>query len=175
MARLRKFCAYRRVERPYTRFSKFKKYSFIRARPGNRITRYTSGAQLDYPFNVHLVAKSCVQIRSQALESARLAANRAMEKVLGKQGFFLQIRLYPHHVLRENPLASGAGADRLSTGMKHSFGKPIGVAAQVRDGQEMITIRTGKENVRLAKNALRAAAHKLPLKCSVVVKELARA
>lgn len=172
MARLRKFCAYRTLDRPYTRFSKYKKYSYIRTRPGNRISRYTSGKQLDYPFKIHLVSKTNLQIRSNAMESARLAIVRGMEKVLGKQGFFMQMRLYPHHILRENPLASGAGADRLSTGMKHSFGKCIGVAAQVKKGQEMYSVWTSKEHVRLAREVLRRAAHKLPVKCRVIVEDV---
>ena len=47
-------------------------------------------------------------------------------------GYFFQLRIYPHHILRENPLAAGAGADRMSTGMKCAFGKPISVAARVK-------------------------------------------
>ncbi len=172
MARLRKFVAYRNLERPYTRFSKYKKYSFVKSRPGNRIARYTTGKQMDYPFRVHLVSKVALQIRSHALESARMAVNRKMEKTIGKVGYFLQMRLYPHHILRENPLASGAGADRLSTGMAHSFGKCIGVAAQVREGQEMFTVMVNKEHVPVARLALRSAAHKLPVTCRVVVQEM---
>lgn len=172
MARLRKFCAYRTLDRPFTRFSKYRKYSYIRSRPGNRISRYTSGKQANYPFKVHLVSRDALQIRSQSMESARLAIVRAMEKVLGKVGFFMQMRIYPHHILRENPLASGAGADRLSTGMKHSFGKCIGVAAQVRPGQEMFSVWTDKEHVPTARLAMKKASYKLPVKCKVTVEEV---
>lgn len=175
MARLRKFCAYRTLDRPYTRFSKYRKYSYIRSRPGNRISRYTSGKQEDYPFRIHLVSKDALQIRSQSMESARLAIVRAMEKVLGKIGFFMQMRIYPHHILRENPLASGAGADRLSTGMKHSFGKCIGVAAQVKQDQEMFTVWTNKEHVPVARLAMKKASYKLPVRCKVTVEDLTKA
>ena len=52
----------------------------------------------------------------------------------------MMIRIYPHHIMRENPLATGAGADRMSTGMKKSFGKTIGVAARVHKGQTLVTV-----------------------------------
>ena len=172
MARLRNFVCYRDHNRPYTRISKYKKLSYIRSKPANRIARYTTGKQEAYPFRVHLVTKDKVQIRDNAIESARLATVRTMEKVLGKAGFFYQMRIFPHHVLRENPLASGAGADRLSTGMAHSFGKAIGIAAQVRPGQELFTLHVPKENVPLARTALKNASKKLPCRCTVIVVEL---
>ncbi|MBR9703247.1 50S ribosomal protein L16, partial [Candidatus Woesearchaeota archaeon] len=74
----------------------------------------------------------------------------------------------PHHILRENPLASGAGADRMSTGMKMSFGKPIGLAAQVRKGKKIIEISVDPQNVATAKLALKRAASKFPCACRIV-------
>ncbi|HLC89113.1 MAG TPA: ribosomal protein L16 [Candidatus Nanoarchaeia archaeon] len=65
------------------------------------------------------------------IESARMTSNRVLEKNIGRE-YHLRIKIYPHHVLRENPLASGAEADRMSTGMKLSFGKSISTAARVR-------------------------------------------
>jgi len=171
MARLRKFVCYRRLERPYTRFSKFKKLSYVRARPHCRISKFTAGVQREYDATLHLVVKDSLQVRDNALESARQATVRVLEKKLGKTGYFFQARIYPHHVLRENPLASGAGADRLSTGMKHSFGKPIGIAAQVSKGQPVFTIFIDKPNVQLARQALKAASYKLPCSCSIIVEE----
>ena len=171
MARLRKFVCYRSTERPYTRFSKYKKLSYVRARPSCRISRFTSGVQKDYDVNVHLVSKETLQVRDNSLESARLAIVRILEKRIGKTGYFFQARVYPHHVLRENPLASGAGADRLSTGMAHSFGKPIGIAAQVSKGQAVFSINTTKANTNLARAALKSASYKLPCGFSVVVRE----
>lgn len=172
MARIRPFVCYRTPQRPYTRYSKFKRHSYIKAKPANRISRYTSGKQEDFPVKVHLVSKNTLQIRDNALESARLGIVRTMEAV-GKTGWFLQMRIYPHHILRENPLAAGAGADRLSTGMKHSFGKPIGIAARVKAGQELFTIMTTKEHIALARRGCKKAAHKLPVQCKVVVEEKA--
>jgi large subunit ribosomal protein L10e len=171
MARLRKWLCYRDHKRPYTRYSKYKKYCFVRARPANRISRYTTGTQGTFPITVHLLAKSALQIRDAALESARVASNRIMENALGKSGFFMQMRVYPHHIVRENPLASGAGADRLSTGMAHNYGKPIGIAAQIKKGQPIFTIKTLKEHLLLARKAMKRASYKLPCSCQILVEE----
>lgn len=173
MARIRKFVCYRSVERPYTRFSKYKERNFVRARPGCRVVRFDQGeVQKQFPIALHLIAKCDLQIRDHALESARQTMTRYLEKELGKTGYHLQIRCYPHHVLRENPLASGAGADRLSTGMAHSFGKPIGVAAQIYKGKPMITIRTESKNIPHARMALNRARYKLPCACTILTEDL---
>jgi len=174
MARLRKFCCYRDLKRAYTRFSKYKKLNFVKARPANRISRYTGGTQENFTTNVHLIAKSDLQIRDASLESARQTSNRVLEGALGKTGYFFQMRVYPHHILRENPLASGAGADRLSTGMAHNYGKPIGIAARIKRGQPIFTIKTYKDHLPLARRAMKRAAYKLPCQCSVLVEEIAK-
>lgn len=172
MAKLRKFVAYRALERPYTRFSKYKKLSYVRARPVCKVVHFDMGLQdKKYDCTVHLVAKSDLQIRDNAIESARQTSNRVLESNLGKSGYFLRARMYPHHVLRENPLAAGAGADRMSTGMAHPFGKPIGIAAQVWRGKSLFTVQVNKQNLEFAKKALKRASYKLPCSCSIVVEQ----
>jgi large subunit ribosomal protein L10e len=172
MARLRKFNAYRSLERPYTRFSKYKKLSYVRSRPVCKIVRFDVGdVAKKFQFTLDLVSKTDLQIRDNAIESARQTANRLLEKNLGKSGYRFMTRIYPHHVLRENPLAAGAGADRLSTGMAHSFGKPIGIAAQVKKGQPLFTIQITKEQVALARQALKRASYKIPCSCSIITIE----
>lgn len=168
MARLRKFSAYQRLERPYTRKSKFKKKDFIGGTPPLRIVAFDMGnLRKEFETTCNLFSKDNIQIRQNSIESARLTTNRFLEKNLGKTNFNFKIRIYPHHVLRENPLAAGAGADRMSTGMKKSFGKPIGIAARVKKGQKLFTVSVDKANIKLAKKALERAAHKLPCACSV--------
>jgi len=171
MARLRSWKCYRTFKRPYTRYSKYKQYSYIKARPANRISRYTSGKQETFPVRLHLVTKQQMSVRDNSIESARQSVTRVMNTI-GKTGWFFQIRIFPHHIVRENPLASGAGADRLSTGMQKSFGKAIGISAQLKKGQEVFTIYTSKERVSLARQALKKAAYKFPFKCSVIVEDL---
>lgn len=169
MAKLRKGCAYRRIERPYTRHSKFKNKSFVRAKPNILIVKFDLGdPSKEFTNRVDLVSRDNLQIRHNALEAARQTANRVLEKGLGKGNFHLKIRVYPHHILRENPLASGAGADRMSTGMKKSFGKVIGVAARVKDGQTILTLRVNKNQLKTGKLALKRASHKFACKTSII-------
>ena len=47
-------------------------------------------------------------------------------------GICFESHTYPHHVLRENKQATGAGADRVSQGMRCAFGKNVGTAARVK-------------------------------------------
>lgn len=169
MAKKRKFVAYRRLERPYTRYSKFKKNSFVKAKPVCRVVRYDMGADKKFDFTLNLCSKKDLQIRDMAIESARQTSNRLLEKNLGRGNYKLKMMIVPHHILRENPLAAGAGADRMSTGMKHSFGKPIGVAAQVKKGQKLLTVSVNQANLETGREAVNRAKYKFPCSCTIEV------
>ena len=95
----------------------------------------------DYDTLITLHSDRNLNIRHNALEAARQTSNKHLEKALGRKGYFLKIRPYPFHVMRENPLASGAGADRMSTGMKKSFGKIIGAAARIKSVHIIMEVR----------------------------------
>ncbi len=169
MARLRKGVAYRNIERPYTRKSKVTQKSFIKGAPPVKISRFIMGDhKAKFPVIVKLISRDDVQIRQEALEAARKTANKLLESKLGKSYRFV-IKKYPHHVLRENPLATGAGADRLSTGMKLAFGKPIGLAAQVFKGDVILEVHTREQGVNFAKEALRRARCKLPGRFTIAI------
>jgi len=169
MAKLRRWRAYRSIERAYTRISKFRNKSFIRMTPNIKITRFVMGdTNKDYPESVDLIPKTSLQIRQESIESGRLTAVRLLEKSIGKGGYTFRIRKFPYQIQRENPLASGAGADRMSTGMKKSFGKPIGIAVQIRAGEKLMTIATNPNNIDVAQKALHRAARKMP--CSFYVR-----
>ena len=114
----------------------------------------------DFDTTVTLEADRNLNIRHNALEAARMTSNKHLEKALGRKGYFLKIRTYPFHVMRENPLASGAGADRMSTGMKKSFGKIIGAAARVKSGQVILEVRVPKSQLKVARQALKRASAK---------------
>jgi len=163
MPRLRKFVAYRKLERPYTRISKYKKKSFIKTTPNIKIVRFNTGnLKKKFPYSVHLVSKQGLQVRDNAIESARQTCNRLLEGTLGLTSYYMQVRAYPHHILRENPLAQGAGADRFSTGMQKSFGKPYGSAARIMKGQKIVTVSVNKQNLQVAKDALTRFKKKIP-------------
>ena len=166
--RLRAAKAYRRIKRAYTRTSKKKKKSFIRGAPGIRVIMYDSGEKKrKFPFAVDLVATREIQLRDNALEAARQTVVRYLTTNVGKTGFLVKIRAVPHHILRENPLATGAGADRLSQGMKAAFGKAIGHAAQVSKGKVVISIYLEEKDIQFGKIAAKKASSKLPLKCLI--------
>jgi len=123
----------------------------------------------DFPLEISLVALQQGQIRHNALEAARMAANRLLETRVGRSNYHLKLRVYPHHILRENPMAIGAGADRVSEGMRLAFGRPLGTAARVSREQKVITVRVPEEFLEVAKESMRRAASKLPLKWRIMV------
>ena len=170
MAKVRKFVAYQKLERPYTRISKYTNKNFVRGgRPHMKVIKFDMGSpQKDFDQVVKLNSTRSMNVRHNALESARMTSNRFLERSLGKE-YHLRIKVYPHHVLRENPLASGAGADRLSTGMKKSFGKSISSAARVMEGQTLIEVRLNKNNTKIGKQALSRASKKFPCTCKIQV------
>lgn len=176
MAKLRKGVSYRKLERPYTRRSKFKGKAYVKCGIVSKVVRYEMGEanRQDFPLTLNLVAGDALQIRHNSIEAARQTSNRLLEKVLGKTGYHMRVRVYPHHVLRENPLAAGAGADRMSTGMAHSYGKPIGLAARVKKGQVIIQVDTEKQHIPLVKQALRRAKCKVACPCSIVLVQNAK-
>jgi len=172
MARLRRFVSYRRIERPYTRKSKYREKSYIRANPTVKVIRFDMGnKKRSFSYTIDLKSKSDLQIRDNAIESARQTSNRLLETKLGTSNYRMRIKPYPHHILRENPVASGAGADRFSTGMQKAFGKPIGVAAQIKKGQTMMEVSVEEEHVKTAIAALKRASQKLPCSFLIEVKK----
>lgn len=169
MAKLRKAVAYRKIERPYTRKSKYRALNYVRSSPNNLVVKYDMGdTTKTFPLRLALVSEDDLQIRHNALEASRKTANRALEKAFGPKGFRLSFRVFPHHILRENPLATGAGADRMSTGMKMSFGKAIGLAAQVKKNKPILEVSVDPQNEAKARVALKRAGSKYACTTRVV-------
>lgn len=168
MARIRKFVSYRRMERPYTRTSKYKAKSYIRAVPHLKVVGFETGnPKKTFEYTLKLISKDELQIRDNALESAKQTSNKLLEKTIGVSNYHLKLRTYPHHILREHALAAGAGADRFSSGMAHSFGKPISNAAQIKRGEVIFLVSVNKPHINVAKLALERASKKLPCSCTV--------
>ncbi|MEM5833310.1 MAG: 50S ribosomal protein L16 [Candidatus Aenigmatarchaeota archaeon] len=155
---------FRRIERPYTRISyRVKSKNYIPGAPPAKVRQYEMGNKdlTDY-IELKLIAKEDVQVRDNALEAARVICNKFLERKVGNSNYYLKIIKYPHHVLREHPIAMGAGADRYSQGMRLAFGRPIGRAVQLFKGEAIILLRIKKEFLNLGKKALEIAASKLP-------------
>lgn len=168
---LRPAKCYRNVKRPYTRSSKKRSKNFVKGAPDPKIRRFEMGnSKKNFSLNVNLVTKQSVQIRHNALEAVRMATNKFLNDAIGKENYFFKVLIYPHQILRENPLATGAGADRYQTGMRKSFGKPIGTAAIVKKNQKILLIRIDENKKEIAKKALKIAGAKLPTTCDIVYK-----
>ena len=108
-------------------------------------------------------------VSSEAMEAARIACNKYMVKTAGKEAFHLRIRCKPFHVLRINKMLSCAGADRLQTGMRGAYGKPLGVCARVGIGQILLSLRTKDAHVSKAVESFRRAKFKFPGRQKIVV------
>ncbi|MCY0851790.1 50S ribosomal protein L16 [Thermoplasma acidophilum] len=143
---------------------------FMGGVPYPKITTFVQGNQKkDFPIEMRLVAEEPCQIRHTALEAARVSVNRRMTEAAGLDYFYLKVVPYPHHVLREHKMATGAGADRISSGMRAAFGRPVGTAARVYPDDVIMIARTDEAHAKELKTALRKAAIKLPTPCKVVI------
>ncbi|MEM4248000.1 MAG: 50S ribosomal protein L16 [Candidatus Nanoarchaeia archaeon] len=173
MAKLRAAKAYRKIKRPYTRTSRLKSKAFIKGAPYSKVAQFDMGDRTkSYPYELQVISARSIQARENALEAARQTAVRYME-LFAKTGWSMKLRAVPHHVIRENPLATGAGADRFQQGMSQSFGNPIGHAAQILEGKIIFSIYVEKEKIPFAVEAARKARAKLPMRCYVKILEAA--
>ena len=80
---------------------------------------------------------------------------------------------YPHHIQRENKMLTGAGSDRMQTGMQLSFGKSIGKAALVKKGSKVFIVAiSSKKGVELTRKIYKQLKAKLPFKERVLYEEI---
>ena len=137
--------------------------------PVCRVTQFDTGnLKEEFPVSLTLDAEEAAQVRDVALEAARVSAVRVLEKT-APNGYHLKVRRFPHQILREHKMAMGAGADRISDGMRRAFGKTVGHAVRAQIGAGLLTIYTTEAHVVDAREALRKAAHKLPIPTRVVI------
>lgn len=156
--------------KPAKMYRQIKSQSYTRRKymggvPNSRISQFEMGNKKNkgnFPIVVHLIAEHPAAIRHTSLEAARIACNRTIQKKAGSQGYFMKVRVFPHEVLRENKMATGAGADRISSGMRNAFGKAVGTAARVRRGQIIMELQVNQPNFEDAKTALWKAGLRIP-------------
>ena len=101
-----------------------------------------------------LVALEGAWITSRQIEAGRIAINRHM-----KRGGKLWIRIFPHLAKTKKPLEVCMGSGK---------GSPEEWVAVVKEGRVMYEIADINEEV--AREALRLAANKLPIRCKVIKK-----
>ncbi len=114
------------------------------ATKGNTITYGTYG----------VVAQECGWITSNQIEAARIAMNRSIKR--GGQVF---IKIFPHKPVTKKPAEVRMGSGK---------GAPEYWVAVVKPGRVMFEIGGVTEDA--AKEAIRLAMHKLPIKCKFVAK-----
>merc|ERR1712025_670084 len=150
----------------YCKNKPYPKSRFCRGVPDPKIRIYDLGSKkasvLNFPHHVVMVSDELEQLSSEALEAARICANKYMTKTIGKEAFHLRMRVHPFHVTRINKMLSCAGADRLQTGMRGAYGKPQGLVARVRIGQPLMSMRVKEQHAAHAFEALRRAKFKFP-------------
>ncbi len=149
----------------WTRHSKrSQKNSYIKTMPHKELNQHRMGTEKDdYTAEYHLVLKDDKLIlRDNAIEAARQSTNKVLETKMPGNYYFI-VRVYPHHIIRENKMVSGAGADRIQKGMRRSFGKPMDRAARLKKNQPVFTVQTykGKEGEGIVREAFRRARMKL--------------
>ena len=93
-------------------------------------------------------------IDSNQIEAARIAMTRSI-----KRGGKVYIKIFPHKPVSKKPIGVRMGSGK---------GAPEYWVAVVKPGRVMFEIEGVSEEA--AKEAMRLAAHKLPIKCKFVVK-----
>ena len=176
MAALRKANAYtKRYARPFTRKSSVRSKAYIKTTPPQKVVKFHMGnyhAYMDgkYKYFIRVVSLQSVQMRDNAIESARQAVNKFLDaKFLGN--YYFGVKVYPHHILRENKMFSGGSkGERVNTGMQLSYGKTIGRAALVPAGKEIFIVAIENEKaMRDTKVFLHKMKSKLPCTSRVII------
>ncbi len=103
-----------------------------------------------------LVAQECGWITSNQIEAARIAMTRYI-----RRGGKVYIKIFPHKSVTKKPAEVRMGSGK---------GSPEYWVAVVKPGRVMFELDGVPED--RAREAMRLASHKLPVKCKFVVKEI---
>ena len=102
-----------------------------------------------------LIAEECAWIDSKQIEAARIAMTRSI-----KRGGKVYIKIFPHKPITKKPAEVRMGSGK---------GSPEYWVAVVKPGRVVFEIEGVTE--AQAREAMRLAAHKLPIKCKFAVKK----
>lgn len=169
MATIRKANAYsRRKVTPFTRVSKRRQKSFIKVVPPQKIVKFEMGKASNventkkFPHVLTVVSTEHIQIRHNAFEACRQFINKKLDRNFNGQYMF-KVVPFPHHIQREHKMLTGAGADRMSSGMQLSFGKSIGKAAIMKPEAPIFKISlSAASGVAFARKTVKQVKAKLP-------------
>jgi large subunit ribosomal protein L16 len=131
-----------------------KRVKYRRVHRGNMRGQSKGGTEVAFG-EFGLQALEASWITNRQIEAARRAMTRYM-----KRGGKVWIKIFPHKSFTAKPLEVRMGSGK---------GAPEGWVAVVKPGRIMFEIAGVSEEV--AREALRLAAHKLPVKCKFVKRE----
>jgi large subunit ribosomal protein L16 len=132
-----------------------KRVKFRRVQRGRLTGKATRGNELAYGA-YGLVALEPAWITSNQIEAARIAMTRYI-----RRGGNVWIKIFPDKPITEKPAETRMGSGK---------GSPEYWVAVVKPGRIMFEMDGVSEEV--AKEAMRLASHKLPIKCKFVSKEV---
>ena len=133
-----------------------KRVKFRRVQRGRLTGKASRGNELAYG-SYGLVALEPAWITSNQIEAARIAMTRYI-----RRGGNVWIKIFPDKPITEKPAETRMGSGK---------GSPEYWVAVVKPGRVMFEMDGVAEEV--AKEAMRLASHKLPIKCKFVSKEVA--
>ncbi|MFW9824408.1 MAG: 50S ribosomal protein L16 [Candidatus Thorarchaeota archaeon] len=167
-------CYAKWTRRPYQhKRSSNHRREYARGGSQSKIVRYWGGNKdidwKDWDLVVGLKVKRQIQISSNSLEAIRITINGVLQRMLGRQNFRLRVRPKPFQKIRENRMLAFAGADRVQSGMRNSFGRSMGVAARIKAGQIIVDVGTSIKNLDLVRDRLRVASMKVSSPCQIVI------
>ena len=131
-----------------------KRVKYRRVHRGRLKGKATRGTQVSHG-DFGLVALEPAWVKSNQIEAARIAMTRYI-----KRGGQVWIKIFPDKPVTEKPSETRMGSGK---------GSPEYWVAVVKPGRVMFEI--GGVSEELAREALRLASHKLPLKCKFVRRE----
>ena len=158
----------------FTRKSSVKSKAYIKTIPPKIVTKFNMGKDDVSKLKHRLTLVSCenVQLRQNAIESCRQYLHKGLDEKFMNQYFF-KIFPYPHHVQRENRMLTGAGADRMQTGMQLSFGVSMNIAAIIKPEDKLFLIAVPNEKaVIFTREILNKIKPKLPCRTRIDYKFL---
>ncbi|MHA1729931.1 MAG: 50S ribosomal protein L16 [Promethearchaeota archaeon] len=173
------------AKRPWYCYAKWRRPPYQKKRSRTHRKEYVTGGadpslrqyntgNIKKPFNewelsLGIKVMHRVQISDSTLEAMRVSLNRNLRKKLTVEAFHIRIRPHPWQVYRENKMMAFAGADRLQSGMRGSFGRNVGRCARVKAGQTIVDVFCDFKNKDKIIRALKIASYKIGTKTRLVI------
>ncbi len=172
-------------KRPWRCYAKWNRRAYQHKRSANhrreyarggaqsKIARYWGGDKSrdwsDWELVIGLKVIRQIQISSNALEAIRVTINSPLQKILGRTNYRFRVRSKPFQKYRENRMLAFAGADRVQSGMRNSFGRSTGVCARVKAGAIILDVGCNLKDLAVVRERLRIASMKISCKSQAVV------